>query len=155
MVAYYIGQSSAAFRNKRSWAVNALSRRPRYYFHSNSSPIRLVSFNTWIHLSKAFQRDFVYGSKVIWCLKSVLRNGDQNWVRCAMAAPGLWLKRVLNEIHNELHHTVLPLRIQPPSRLLFLLNMPSLLGLGGVVGRQQLVVIRSTDCVTTERGCQP
>jgi hypothetical protein len=72
-----------------------------------------------------------------------------------MAAPGLWLKRVLNEIHNEVHNTVLPLRIQPSSKLPFPLNMPSLFALGGAVGRQQLVVIRSTDCVTAERGCQP
>jgi len=72
-----------------------------------------------------------------------------------MTAPGHWLKSVLNEIHNDLHNTVLPLRIQPPSKLPFPLSMPSLFSLGGAVSGQQLLEIRPTDCVAVERGCRP
>ena len=51
-----------------------------------------------------------------------------------MAAPGLRLKRVLNEVHNNIHDTVLLLRIQPSSKFFFPLNMPSPFGFGGAVG---------------------
>ncbi len=55
-----------------------------------------------------------------------------------MAVVGLLFKRTLNNVHNYIQNTILPLEVHPASEHPLALNMSASLQ-GGLVGGQQLL----------------